>query len=255
MFAHSGPRCGVTFVLALLVLYVFPIHSSAEVPAGDVIAVLMRGGEEALASERYSEAYSRFSEVLRLDWNHPRAYDLLQRLRQERDHALLRWEGDARAAESGRDLSKAQWIYERILGEDSTRGDLRERVRRLARQRDAAQFVRSGMEKFMADDFVGSQLDFEQALTISPQDTLAAQYRERARQKIASSGSLAAIQSNPDAWGRYLEALRKLREGDLNAAEMLWSDLLTKYPGNESIRSNLEQVRKRLGNESAMVDE
>jgi hypothetical protein len=229
--------------------------SFSDEPTAEVVVVLMRDGEEALADERFAEAYARFSEVLNLDWNHPRAYELVQKLRFERDQTLLRWEGEARDAESRRDLSNAKWIYERIIGEDSTRADLIDRVRRLGRQRDAAEYVRSGMEKFIADDFAGAQLDFEQALAINPKDTLAAQCRERTRQKIAASGSLAAIQADTDAWVRYLEALRKLREGDLAAAELLWSDLLIKYPGNESIRSNLEQVRRRLGHKGAIAND
>jgi tetratricopeptide (TPR) repeat protein len=109
------------------------------------------------------------------------------------------------------------------------------------------------MEKFMLDDYAGAQLDFEQALAINPKDTLAVQYRERTRQKIAATGSLSAIQADADSWARYLDALRKLREGDLAGAEMLWSDLLTKYPGNENILSNLGQVRRRLGSGSAIA--
>ena len=220
---------------------------SAQSTNTEVIDVLLRDGQQALTDERFTEAYSRFSEVLALDWNHPRAYDLLQQTRYERDQALLRWEGDARAAESQRDLSKAKWIYERILAEDSTRTDLRERVARLGRQRDAADCVRSGMEKFILDDFAGAQLDFEQALAINPKDTLASQYRERTSQKIAASGSLAAVQADGAAWGRHLDALRKLRDGNLTAAEAIWTQLLVQFPGNESILSNLDQVRRRLG--------
>lgn len=232
-----------------------PVPAFADDTSDEVIAVLMRDGEAALAGERYAEAYARFEEVLKLDWNHPRAYDLLQQARYERDHALLRWEGEAKEAEEKRDLSKAKWIYERILGEDSTRGDLRERVRRLADQREAATFVRSGMEKFMMDDFAGAQLDFEQALAVNPKDTLALQYRERTRQKIAATRSLASIQADSESWARYLDALRKLREGDLTGAEVLWGELLVKYPGNESILSNLSQVKRRLGSGGAIAND
>lgn len=251
--------CAVSRTINALAILAFCVWGSvsalADGTSDEVIAVLMRDGEDALAGERYAEAYARFEEVLKLDWNHPRAYDLLQQARYERDHALLRWEGEAKEAEGKRDLSRAKWIYERILGEDSTRGDLRERVRRLTNQRESATFVRSGMEKFMMDDFAGAQLDFEQALAISPNDTLALQYRERTRQKIAATGSLASIQADADSWARYLDALRKLREGNLAQAEILWSDLLTKYPGNESILSNLEQVRKRLGGGTAIAND
>lgn len=249
---HARHMLGCLSIACLSVLAI-PQSAFSEDVNADVIEVLMKDGEQALESERYAEAYARFSEVLSLDWNHPRAYDLLQQARLERDSALLRWEDDARNAESRRDLSNAKWIYERILGEDSTRGDLRERVQRLGRQRDAADFVRSGMEKFILDDFAGAQLDFDQALTISPKDTLAQQYRDRTRQKIAASGSLAAVQADANAWGRYLDALRKLREGDLASAELLWAELLVQYPGNDNILSNLEQVRRRLGHGSPIA--
>jgi len=240
-------------VATCIALNVCPQAAISEENNAGVIEVLMKDGRQALEDERYAEAYSRFTEVLALDWNHPHAYDLLQQARAERDHALLRWEGDARNAESRRDLSKAKWIYERILGEDSTREDLRDRVRRLGRQREAAEFVRSGMEKFILDDFAGAQIEFEQALAISPKDTLALQYHDRTRQKIAASGSLASIQDDSEAWGRYLDALRKLRAGELAAAEQIWTELLIQYPGNDNILSNLDQVRRRLGNGSPIA--
>lgn len=247
-------------MLGSLALAIVGVCSAIAPTAGEefnpaVIDILIKNGQEALAAERYGEAHDRFSEVLRIDWNHPQAYELLQKARQQRDHALLRWEGDARVAESRRDLSRARWIYERILGEDTTRGDLRECVQRLGLQRDAAEFVRSGMEKFILDDFAGAQLDFDQALAINSKDTLALQYRERTRQKIAASGSLATVQADPDSWARYLDAMRKLRAGDLASAELLWSDLLIKYPGNTDIMSNLEQVRKRLGHGGAIAND
>ncbi len=252
----SGQRqvCKCISILVILIGSISLADASfAGEPPGEVINLLLRDGEAALADQRFAEAYERFTEVLRLDWNHPRAYDLLQQTRIEREHALLSWEGQARDAESRRDLSRAKFIYERILTEDSTQTDIRDRVSRLGRQRDAADFVRSGMEKFMLDDFAGAQLDFEQALTINPKDTLAAQYCERTRQKLAASGSLSAVQADPESWTRYLDGLRKFRDGDLTGAEHVWSLLLVKYPGNEGILSNLEQVRRRLGTGSPIA--
>lgn len=254
MSAFRPPR-RLVLGLFVFVWMIAALPASAQTADNDVIAVLLRDGAEALAAGRYAEAHARLAEVLRLDWNHPRAYDLLQQVRQERAHALLQWEAEARNAEYRRDPGQAVWIYQRILAEDSTRADLLERVRRLTRQRESSSYVRTGMEKFMADDFAGAQLDFEQALAINPNDTLAAQYRERTRQKIAATGSLAAIQADSAAWGKYLDAMRRLREGNLAAAERLWSDLLVLFPGNENLRSNLDQVRRRRGGESASVDD
>lgn len=254
MSALVWPR-RLVFGILLVACLMASTLAAAQAVSNDLIDVLVRGGEEALSAGRYAEACARLSEALRLDWNHPRAYDLLQQVRQERAHALLQWEAEARNAEYRRDPSQALWIYQRILAEDTTRADLLERVRRLTRQRESSPYVRAGMEKFMADDVAGAQLDFEQALAINPNDTLAAQYRERTRQKIAATGSLAAIQADSAAWGKYLDAMRRLREGNLAAAEQLWSDLLVLFPGNENLRSNLDQVRRRRGGESASVDD
>ncbi len=227
--------------------------SRATDTAPDVRSVLQRDGEEALAAERFGEACSRFSEVLRLDWNNPRAYDLLQKSRQDRVAALQDWEAQAQTAESHHEWDKAQLLYTRVLAEDSTRCDLLERIRQLSTHRSAADLIQAGLDKFIGDDFAGAETVFEQALSIHPGDTLANRYLERTRQRLAGGDPLAAIQADPDAWASYVEALTRLRDGDLAGAEKLWNTLLAKYPSNPSIRSNLEQVRRRLGREGAVA--
>ena len=227
--------------------------SRANDTAPDVLSVLQRDGEEALAAERYSEACSRFSEALRLDWNNPRAFDLLQKSRHDRIVALQDWETQARAAESHHEWDKAQSLYARVLAEDSTRGDLRDRIRQLSTHRSAADLIQAGLDKFISDDFAGAEAVFEQVLSLHPGDTLATRYLERTRQRLAGGDPLAAIQADPDAWASYVEALTRLRDGDLAGAEKLWNTLLVKFPSNPSIQSNLEQVRRRLGRESAVA--
>jgi len=227
--------------------------SRADNAAPDVLTVLQRDGEEALAAQRFGEACSRFSEVLRLDWNNPRAYDLLQKSRQDRTAALQEWEAQARDAESHHEWDRAQSLYARVLAEDSTRRDLRDRVRELSTHRSAADLIQTGLDKFISDDFAGAETIFEQVLSVNPGDTVATRYLERTRQRLAGSDPLAAIQADADSWASYVEALKRLRDGDLAGAEKLWNTLLVKYPSNPSIRSNLEQVRRRLGREGTVA--
>ena len=235
---------------ALLVAVPFALANDT---SPDVLSVLQRDGEDALAAERFGEACSRFSEVLRLDWNNPRAYDLLQKSRQERVVALHEWEVQGRTAESNHEWDRAQSLYARVLSEDSTRNDLRDRIRQLSKHRSASDLIQVGLDKFISDDFAGAETVFEQVLALNPGDTLAIRYLERTRQRLSGSDPLAAIQADPDSWASYVEALKHLRDGDLAGAEKLWNALLAKYPSNPSIRSNLEQVRRRLGREGAVA--
>ncbi|MEW5702376.1 MAG: hypothetical protein AB1792_09125 [Candidatus Zixiibacteriota bacterium] len=220
--------------------------TEATSPQRDLIAFLVAAGEDALAHERYGEAQERFAAALRLDWNQPRAFALLQQTRTARESALRRWENEARSAEARRDYSGAAALYGKVMAEDLTRHELATALARVQRRGRAAQFVRHGLEKFIADDFSGAQLDFEQALAICPDDTVAAGYRHRAMQNVVQSAGLAELRADSVAWTKYLDALQRFRDGDLASAEQLWNDVLAKYPGNAQVRSNLEQIRRRL---------
>lgn len=206
---------------------------------------LLNSGQEALANERYGEAERQFTAALRIDWNNPRAFDLLQTTRVRRVRACAEWEDRAKRAEGTQDWGTAIACWQRLAADDTARAEIRSHLEILTHRRDAWEFVRRGLEKFINEEYATAQADFEQALTIDPGDTLVAQFRARAMQKTAS-GTLADLQSDPTTWTKYLSALQKFRVGDLPAAEKLWNEILTKYPGNESVRSNLEQVRKRL---------
>lgn len=224
-------------------------------PRNELITFLVAAGEDALAHERFAEAQGRFAAALQLDWNQPRAFALLQKTRAARSTALRRWEAEGRAARAHRDFAAARLVFERVLAEDSSRSDLRDLLSSLTRQERASELVRTGLEKFIVEDFAGAQLDFEQALAVDPADTLAANCRNRAMQNAVHGASLTELKSDPETWSKYLEALQRFRAGDLHEAERLWNEILTKYPGNAYVRSNLEQVRRRVGAERVAATE
>lgn len=205
----------------------------------------MSWGEQALAGERYAEAGARFSDVLRIDWNNPKAYRLLQETREARARALRDWERAGRSAEARGDPSLAVQYYQKILAEDSLQQNLTGVIARLERRARADHLIREGLQKYIVDDFAGAQSDFEKALSICPADSLAAGYRERALQKATISSSMADLRADTLMWARYSEALKLLRAGDLGGAERLWNEVLARYPGNEAVRSNLEQIARR----------
>lgn len=216
----------------------------------DAIGYLLVLGEEALSQERYSEAIKLFSEVLRHDWNYPRAYDLLQDTRTQRADMMRRWEWRGRRARKQGEWPQAVWYFEQVLAEDSTRQDMRWFLRNSQRRQGAEKLVRQGLEKYINEDYAGAQLDFEQALALDSTDEAGRLYRDQAAQKIAHTSSLADLQADPDAWANYRAALLAFRAEDLAEARRLWTAILTTYPGNESVLSNLEQITRRLGGEA-----
>lgn len=218
------------------------------------IDVLLAWGKYALESSRFSEAEARFREVLDLDWNNPRAFNLLQETRQRRTEALQRWIGEGRRAEANGDWAEAEMHYQRVLDES---GDYRAAVVGLARARresDLEHYIRAGLDKYIQEDYAGAELDFDQALTIDPTNKTVLAYQTQVQEKATQSSGLADLRSDGPTWTKYLDALKKLRGGDLDGAERLWQEILQVYPGNEAVLSNLEQVKRRRKQEFSSQD-
>jgi len=265
----TARRCGAVFgwlVIVLAMIVAAANHAPAEpAPTGlpsaehlssdNAVGYLRVLGEEALAEERYTEAIRLFSEILRHDWNDPRAFALLQDARARRRAALTRWESQGRRARVESRWSEAVRLFRRVVAEDSTRNDLRRAVAALEVREDVDRLVRSGLAKLVDEDFAGAQLDFEQAVVLAPEDTTATRYLEMASGRIAGSTSLADLQADSAVWTKYRNALLKFRDGDLIEARRLWSEILTVYPGNAHVRSNLEQIARRLGREPMATSE
>jgi tetratricopeptide (TPR) repeat protein len=209
------------------------------------IEILLAWGKYALESSRFAEAEARFREVLKLDWNNPPAFELLQEIRTRRSEVLKDWTRSGRTAEANGDLAQAELHYRRVLEESPDYRAAIDGMARLRRIREADRHVRAGLEKYIQEDFPGAEMDFEQALLIDPSDETALLHRAQVQQQVTQSSSLADLRSDAPTWTKYLDALKKLRAGDLEGAERLWREILQAYPGNEAVLSNLEQVKRR----------
>lgn len=229
---------------------------SAAVPATDlsVIDVLIDWGTHALETNRFREAEARFREVLDRDWNHPRAYSLLQKARAMRARQLSEWQYEARRAMTNNQWERALVVYERILEEDSLNEVALQGIRRTKNRRRVAELVVAGLERFIMGDYVEADDAFERALRINPADSTVALYAQRAEQETEQSTSLADLRSDGDAWDTYLDALKHFRAGELSRAEALWREILEQYPGNEAVLSNLDQVLRRKRGEISAQD-
>jgi tetratricopeptide (TPR) repeat protein len=233
---------------------------SAGATAGEItsqatqIDVLLAWGKYAMESARFAEAEARFREVLGLDWNNPRAFAFLQENRTRRLETLNEWISAGRTAEARGDLALAERHYQRALDENPDYRQAVDGLARLRQQRNADRYVRAGLEKYIQEDYAGAESDFDHALTIDPSDELALLYRGQVHQQVTQSTSLADLRSDATTWTKYLDALKKLRAGDLEGAERVWREILQDYPGNEAVLSNLEQVARRRKQEFSSKD-
>jgi tetratricopeptide (TPR) repeat protein len=239
--------CGI---VPVIVLVTAGSSCGEEPPAtapeiSDAVDVLLSWGKVALEAKRFAEAEARFREILDIDWNHRRAYELLLETRQRREETLAAWIRAGRSAEARHDYSLAEQHYQRVLDQDPSQRAARNGLRRARAGRAMEDLVQSGLDKYIMGDFPGAQEDFEKALEIDPSDARALAYRDRARRETTESSGLADLRSDEGTWARYLDALKKLRGGDLNGAEKLWRAILEKYPGNDAVLSNLEQIERR----------
>jgi tetratricopeptide (TPR) repeat protein len=227
------------------------LHGSAET----VIPYLLQWGEGALEDNRFSEAEARFREILAVDWNHPRAFELLQETRRRREDSIRAWRAAANIAEGRGNWSEAERLYVLILRERPGDGILANSRDVAARRAKAAEFTRAGLERFLLDDYEGAQLEFEQALLLAPDDSVARAGRDRTDAHDGQSTGLDDLRGDAAVWAQYLDALKHFRAGDLANAERLWKTVLDKYPGNEAVRSNLEQINRRRKQVAATADE
>ncbi len=231
-------------------------NESEPTPATErsVIDVLIDWGMHALESDRFREAEARFREVLDRDWNHPRAYFLLQKARAMRARQLSEWQYAARRAMANRQWERALVVYERILEEDSLNEVALDGIERVKNRRRGEELVFAGLERFIMGNYVEARDAFDRALQINPADSVAALYAQRAEQETEQSTSLADLRSDGEAWDTYLDALKQFRAGELSRAEALWREILEKYPGNDAVLSNLEQVIRRKKGEISAQD-
>lgn len=239
------PARMTAIVVAYLILACSPGPLSAQAGSPDGLAFLLQWGEEALEQNRFSEAEARFRNVLAIDWNHPQAYSLLQETRRRRDDTLRQWRYYARTAgEKGQWTESLHW-YDQIIRESPQDTHAAHARAQAQRHEQAAFHIRAGLERFLLDDYQGAQLEFEQALLLVPDDSIAITGRDRAGQRAGQTTGLDDLRADPDTWTQYLDALKRFRAGDLAGAERIWNAVLTRYPGNEAVRSNLEQINRR----------
>ena len=161
---------------------------------------------------------------------------------------------EGRTAEANGDLAAAEMHYQRVIDESSDYRAAVDGLARVRRDRNLEHYIRAGLDKYIQEDYPGAELDFDQALTIDPNNKTVLAYRAQVQDKMTQSSGLADLRSDGPTWTKYLDALKKLRGGDLDGAERLWQEILQVYPGNEAVLSNLEQVKRRRKQEFSSQD-
>lgn len=260
--AIASHAAGTSALIAVVLVVAFwrpsgPLRAEepGESPRTVAIPYLLQWGEQALIDNRFGEAEAKFREVLELDWNHPKAYDLLQETRRRREDTIRLWRASARNATAKGLWAEAEKYSALIARENPDDHGAAAAHADAAARAKADEFTRAGLERYLLEDYQGAQLEFEQALLLVPDDSIARAGRDRAEQKTGQSSGLDALRADAPIWTQYLEALKHFRSGDLASAERLWKAVLAKYPGNEAVRSNLEQISRRRKQVAATGEE
>jgi len=254
----AGTSAIIAVVLACAVLLPLGAIRAEQPSPTDRVAVIpyiLQWGEQALLDNRFGEAETRFREILDLDWNHPKAFDLLQETRRRREDTIRLWRASARNATAKGLWAEAEKFYALIARENPDDHGASAAHEDAAARARADEFTRAGLERYLLEDYQGAQLEFEQSLLLVPDDSIARAGRDRAEQKSGQSSGLDALRADAPIWTQYLEALKHFRSGDLASAERLWKAVLAKYPGNEAVRSNLEQISRRRKQVAATGEE
>ena len=87
--------------------------------------------------------------------------------------------------------------------------------------------------------------EYERLLTVNPNDSAALGLLQLLKQQAPTS-ALAELQKNEAIWKVYLEGIAKFREGEYEAAIMLWQQVLAEYPRNAETEKNIQQAKLRL---------
>jgi tetratricopeptide (TPR) repeat protein len=239
--------------LALLVFLSTLLFSSppvsAQAPANPIADSLIAGqirlGLVAMQRGDYRQACEMFRLVLDVDWNNPQAYrwwakaeaDLaghIQGLVQAGDRSMGRGE-----------YAEALANYHEALRADSTRADIRQRVRWAGRKIYADRLVLAGLTAYLAGDYNRMNSALDSALAYNPEHAAALALREKCRPG-ATTAERSQLRDDPAMWELHLSALKMYRDGDYAAAIEQWETILQKYPGDADVLANIEQARLRL---------
>lgn len=239
--------------LALLVCLSFLLFGNSPTPAqtpsdpvsDSIIAGQVRLGREAMERGDYRQACEIFRLVLDVDWNNPQAYQWWTKAETDlagHIQGLLR-AGDRSMARG--EYAEALINYHEALRCDSTRTDIRQRVRWAGKKIYADRFVLAGLTAYLAGDYDRMNIALDSALVYDPEHADARALQETSRLG-APPNERSQLRDDAAMWEMHLAALKMYREGDYQAAIEQWETILQKYPGDADVLANIEQARLRL---------
>jgi len=212
----------------------------------EVIIERLSLGEEAMSRGDFTGARDHFHRVLQLDWNNPQVY---QWWCAAKDSAGLQIRqlvsiGDHRMR--GGAFAEALVSYHAALRLDSTRADVKWRIRQAGRKVYAQRYLLAGLGFFLREEFESAQAQLDSALGYDPENENILALRERTRSRIEKIAGDTNLKDDPEAWEIHLAALKKYRVGEYRAAVELWERILEKYSGHPDVTANIRQAHLRL---------
>ena len=216
------------------------------VDANPIIAEQMRLGRAAMDRGDFRQAREHFHLVLELDWNNPLASQWWAAAEKDLSghiRGLLR-AGDRCARRAA--YAEALINYHEARRYDTTRADIKRRIRAVGKKIYARRCLLAGLEFYLDGDYTQMHAALDSVFYYDPENASALAFREKVRNDGGPRADQLRLQDDAEVWELHLAALKKYRGGEYQAAIDLWAKILGKYPGNADVLANIEQARLRL---------
>ncbi|UCC43302.1 MAG: PorV/PorQ family protein [Candidatus Zixiibacteriota bacterium] len=206
-----------------------------------------------LAQRNYTAALDFLDLIIEIDPGHPFARELRKIVEREKAVEISFTLDTARVAESEGRAVRAIEALNRVIELDPTNREAVESRERIIGSLDIPQRLALGIDLFERGAYRAARRQFNQVLSIRPQEAVALDYLRRideAESQVPPGGStLEDLQKNPRIWKHYTDGLRFMRDGQYQQAIDEWEKVLEVFPDNQSTLDNIEQARLRLESE------
>jgi len=212
-----------------------------------VIERRIANGRQLLSEDRLNEAKVEFGEVLKVSPDHPDALDGLVQveIRTEQKASQFNINGD-RLFDS-REYGEAIVMWNRAIEVKPQLPGVQRKIAEAKRLMLIDQRLRDALQALGEEDHESARSLFNSVLEVDSTNSIAIEYLDNLDRQDSPVVTLDELKNDSEHWQYYLDGLSLFREKKYQQAIDVWQKVVSKYPGCEAARANIDQARLRLG--------
>lgn len=212
----------------------------------ELVKSTLAKAQELYRKGSYKLAEDRVKEVLEMEPANSEGLQLQSSINLALQEKVAQLEQEAKSLHRSGNLQQAILVWSQILELDSTNQSAQQGLKQADREVRLNTHIKAGIEYFNAGNSSAAQQEFYSALSLSPQDPVAADYLVKVRAKLEKTTTLEDLKNDPQIWQLYQSGLEKYQKGDYQGAIDAWQEVLKVYPNNRNTLRNIEQAKLRL---------